>query len=391
MPIRSPLDAVNRGTCVKICHVCSGHPVDDGRVFHRACVSLAASGYDVHLLATASATEPYIEKGVTIHPLSKPKTRRERLSRSHEVARMAAAIQPDLYHVHEPDLLGPVLSRAQGKPVIYDVHESYVDVLKERRWIPPVLRPLASLAWNVWERRLVRKCAGIVVVTETIAQRYYPIHSNVRVVANFPEMPDLDGLLPPQRDGKTCVFAGGLNSDRGVFQVIEALAILRKRGMDVPFLVAGRPASEAFLESLWDEATRQGVRDLIDYRGILPQADVIGLLRGASIGLIPYLPVPNSIAGMPNKLVECMAVGIPVVFSNFPIYRQVAGESGAGLAVDPTKPQEIANAIEKLVSEPELASRMGEAGALAIKTRYNWQQEAKKQLELYSKILGRTN
>ena len=86
-----------------------------------------------------------------------------------QVAARAAALKPDLFHVHEPELLGPVIARAGSTPVIWDVHESYLDVLAERRWIPGFARPAARIAWNWRERRLVARCAGVVVVTERIA------------------------------------------------------------------------------------------------------------------------------------------------------------------------------------------------------------------------------
>jgi hypothetical protein len=102
----------------RICHVCSAHPVDDGRVFHRACVSLAEAGFDTHLIATSPGEAPYELKGVTVHPLPKAASQRERFRRRKQVAKTAADLRPDLYHVHEPELVGAVLARAGKTPVV---------------------------------------------------------------------------------------------------------------------------------------------------------------------------------------------------------------------------------------------------------------------------------
>ena len=110
----------------------------------------------------------------------------------------------------------------------------------------------------------------------------------------------------------------------------------------------------------------------------------------ASIGLVPYLPVGNFMASMANKLPECMALGLPLVFSDFPNYREVAGASGAGIAVDPTKPEQIADAIEYLVRNPDEARRMGEAGRQAVRERFNWNIEKTKLLGLYEDIFATT-
>jgi UDP:flavonoid glycosyltransferase YjiC (YdhE family) len=118
---------------VRICHVCNGHSVDDGRVFHRACCELAKAGYEVHLLAQGNGPEAYEEKGVVIHPLPESEGRRQRYTRASRVAQLAADLKPDLFHVHEPDLLGPVIAKAGSRPVIYDVHESFLDRLNENK------------------------------------------------------------------------------------------------------------------------------------------------------------------------------------------------------------------------------------------------------------------
>lgn len=368
---------------MKICHVCNIHPVDDGRVFSRSCVSLAEAGYEVHLFAVGKKSEQYQEKGVFIHPLDVTSDRTERFFRRKYVAQRAVDLDPDVIHVHEPELLGSVLKYAGSIPVIYDVHESYIDMLREAHWIPKPLRPLISKLWEIWEQRLVRRCSGIVVVTEPIAKRYKKLHKNVKVIHNYPDITDLENLPPVRRDGRTCVYAGALNPNRGLEQVFKAIQILKIKGMNVPFKFAGPAISENYLNSLIELTEKLDIHDLVEYQGVLSKADTMKFQIQGSIGLVPYMPVPNNVMGMPNKLVECMAMGIPVVFSRFPIYMEVAGNSGAGIAVNPCEPFEIADAIEKIVCDPQLAKQMGEAGRLAARTCYSWGPERQKLFDLY--------
>ena len=171
------------------------------------------------------------------------------------------------------------------------------------------------------------------------------------------------------------MFAGGLVPNRGLSQVIAALGLLRRRGLSVPLALAG-PVEESYLRSLLDEAAREGIRELVTYHGMLSKAETRNLQLRSSIGLVTYLPVGNNVAGMPNKLVECMELGVPVVYSDFATYREVAdGASPAGIAVDPTQPGPIAEAIERLVRSPETARAMGEAGRRAVRERFNWDVE----------------
>jgi glycosyltransferase involved in cell wall biosynthesis len=372
----------------RICHVCNGHPADDGRVFHRTCAGLAKAGYEVHLFAVSNRTNVYSDQSVFVHPLQECHSPYKRIVRGSQIARMAADLNPDLFHVHEPGLLSSVLAAAGSRPVVYDVHESYLDIIDEREWIPRVVKPFARISWDKWERNLVSKCAGVVVVTERIARRYYKIHRNVAVIANYPDLNGIDNLPEVGRDGMTCVFAGLLTDHRGLFQTLEALAILKSRGIAVPLALAGRPAPEEYLQFLWHEADRLGVKELVSYHGILSKSESFLFQHKASIGLVPYQPIANCVASMANKITECMALGLPLVFSNFPNYRDVAGTSGAGIAVDSTKPEEIAHAIEYLVRNPEIARQMGEAGRQAVRERFNWNVEKKKLLDLYKGILG---
>lgn len=373
---------------LRICHVCNGHSADDGRVFHRACCELAKAGYEVHLLAESKGTKAYEEKGVIIHPLPECKSRAHRHARAFQVARIAAALDPDLFHVHEPDLLGPIIAKAKRRPVIYDVHESYLDLLSESKWLPSWMKPVARVAWDRLERRLVRRCAGVVVATAPLAQRYFPLHEKVQVVANYPELNCDENLPPIKRDGITCVFAGVLRPDRGIAQMFKALALLKERGLVIRLALAGLALSHEYLASLWDEAKRLGIHEQLQYYGTLSKREALMLQHQASIGLIADLPYCYFRAALPTKLVECMSLGLPVVCSDLPLYRAVAGETGAGFMVDPTSAEQIADAVERLVLNPALARKMGEAGRRAVRERFNWEAESKKLLELYNEVLG---
>lgn len=376
---------------MRICHVCNDHPVDDARVFHRACCELARAGYEVHLFAQGKGTKEYERNGVIIHPLAEPGSRMQRYARASRVAQLAADLKPDLFHVHEPDLLGSVISRAGSRPVLYDVHESYLDLVNENNWMPSWLKPLARTIWDQWERRLVKRCAGIVTVTETIAKRYKALNGNVCIVANFPDWQSSEETSPVQRNGITCVMAGTLSPSRGLPVIFRALSLLKRRGLHVRLSLAGRAESEDYLSSLWNQAEGLGVRQQVEYHGILPKEEALRFQKEADIGLVTYQPLLYCVNSLPNKLLECMSLGVPVVYSNFPNYREIAEKAGAGIMVDPTVPEQIANAIETLVRNPDLARRMGEAGERAVRERFNWGVERVKLLRLYREILCQSN
>lgn len=374
---------------VKVCHVCSGHTSDDPRVFHKECRSLAQEGYDVHLVATDRNLTSYQSDNVTIHPLPFPKSRLERIFRRWMVADIAARVSADVYHVHEPELLGPILNRVGCTPVIYDVHESYLDVLEQREWIPRVVRPFAKALWQRLEAKLVRKCRAIVTVVEPIAERYSNLHNRVEIIRNFPyfSCEEFNGISPPDRM-QACVFAGALRKDRNLKNMVLAIGLLRKRGVTLQLWLAGKWESAEYEQAIRKLAIREGVTDQVHYSGILSHQDALALESRASIGMATLLPIQNSVNSLPIKVFECMALGLPIVYSNFPLLQAYIGNCGVGLAVDPEKPEQIADALESLVKDPGMAVSMGQSAKRAVAEKFNWANEGKRLSALYREILG---
>jgi glycosyltransferase involved in cell wall biosynthesis len=83
-----------------------------------------------------------------------------------------------------------------------------------------------------------------------------------------------------------------------------------------------------------------------------------------------------------------MAMGLPVIASNFPLYREIVESAGCGLLVNPLKPEEIADAVIYLFKSPEEAEAMGKRGRKAVEKSYNWSMEEKKLLGLYEDFLS---
>jgi glycosyltransferase involved in cell wall biosynthesis len=108
----------------------------------------------------------------------------------------------------------------------------------------------------------------------------------------------------------------------------------------------------------------------------------------ASIGVITSLPYPNHTRCLPNKLFDYMLMSLPVVASNFPLYRGVVETHHCGLTVDPARPHEIARALVYLLIEhPREAQQMGANGRRAVLETYNWEKESQKLLQTYDTVL----
>lgn len=82
-----------------------------------------------------------------------------------------------------------------------------------------------------------------------------------------------------------------------------------------------------------------------------------------------------------------MAAGIPVIASNFPLWKEIVEVNNLGLCVDPLNPQEIGNAIARLLNNSEEAILMGKNGRKAVIEKFNWEKENEKLLLVYNSLL----
>jgi glycosyltransferase involved in cell wall biosynthesis len=126
----------------------------------------------------------------------------------------------------------------------------------------------------------------------------------------------------------------------------------------------------------------------MDCLGRLSRNEVAELLAGVRIGIVPFHPVPNLINSWPTKLFEYMCAGIPVVASDFPLWREIIEKAKCGLLVDPLKPVQLAGAIEYLLTHAKEAEEMGRNGRAAVHRLFSWKSEERKLVDLYRAILG---
>lgn len=366
----------------RVVHASTGHHRNEIRVHLKECNSLAAAGYEVYFVVADGKGDEKIGD-VMIVDSGRSTGRLDRMFQAtRRVYRKALALNAELYHLHDPELLpiGLKLKR-QGKRVVFDSHEDVPKQILGKHYLHPVLRRLISWVFARYERFVCSRFDGIVAATPSIRDKFAKINVRSIDINNFPMLGELDSKVPWSGKGNEVCYVGTIAQIRGIKELVRAME-LTDSGVRLNLVGAFAEAEvEAEVRSYpgWRHVNVLGVQDR---QGV---ADVLG--RSVA-GLVNLHPLINYLDALPIKMFEYMSAGIPVIASDFDLWKQIVEGSGCGLCVNPLDPAAIASAIDYMVSHPDEARTMGENGRQAVLSRYNWAREEEKLLGFYDQLLA---
>jgi glycosyltransferase involved in cell wall biosynthesis len=367
---------------IKIAHLTSPHSRNDTRIFIKECSSLANVGYDVSLVV-ADGMADELKKGVKIFGVKKYSKRLDRMKKGSKVIlKKALEVDANLYHIHDPELIliGLKLMK-HGKKVIFDAHEDLPKQILGKPYLNRISKYVLPNIIKIFESWSCKRFDGIVTATPFIRDKFLKINPNTLDINNFPLLEEFstEKVSWENKLNHVC-YIGGISSARGVKETIQAMACT-KTG---PRLQLGGNFSEADVEK---EVKSNFGWQFVDELGWLDRIEVSKVFKTSVAGIVNFLPIPNHIEAQPNKMFEYMSAGIPVIASDFPLWRKIIGENDCGICVDPSKPESIAEAIDFVINNPERAQQMGENGRVAVQNQFNWKIEAQKLINFYSKIV----
>lgn len=360
------------------CHLTSVHPALDTRIFYKECLSLSKAGFDVTLIAPHERDEKI--NTIKIIGVKKPASRFQRLlATANEVYDKALKINADIYHFHDPELIRIGLKLLkQGKKVIYDVHEDVPRQILSKPYLPKFSRQPIASRFEKYENSAAKKFNHIITVTPFLEKRFKVINVETSQVCNFPSLEEFPETIPSwsQRQNQLC-YVGGITEIRGIREILKSI-----EGTDIKLHLAGVVSPPEFYDQL---TILKGWANVIQH-GFLNRAEVQQLLFSSRIGLVLLHPVQNYQDAYPVKMFEYMAAGLPVIASDFPLWKHIVEGHQCGLCVNPLDTRGIADAISYLLTHQAEAEEMGRNGRKAIEEKYNWKEEENKLIDIYQQV-----
>ncbi|MHC1756411.1 MAG: glycosyltransferase family 4 protein [Methanosarcina sp.] len=282
-------------------------------------------------------------------------------------------------------------------PTIVEVNGLVMDELK-------VSPDSKSFAYRVFsylalrsERFNYRHCDRIVSVTDKLKDelvRLYSVPAEKVLVINNGANTDIFKPMDQNQararlgldDSKKYVcFVGHLAAWQGVEFLIYSSPLILEKCPDVRFLVVG---DGVMRERLLKIASEMGLSEKFTFTGRVPYEDVPVYINAADICVAPFIKERNSKIGLSAlKTYEYLACGKPIVASSISGVKDLIDLSGGGIPVTPENPEELANAVVKLISDQKTRSTMGEQGRKYVVENHSWDGVARKILDICDDIV----
>ncbi|MCE7068335.1 glycosyltransferase [Dyadobacter sp. CY326] len=360
------------------------HPAHDPRIFYKIAPSLAKE-FEV-FCALPNASARHDDDQVCMIALPAFQNLFLRLLFSHSVLLWKCLrLRPDLIHIFVPELIpAAFLFKWLGALVIYEVQEN----LYKKFSIKTSNNAKAYQALFRYFDHCARKHFYCIFTEDAYLEEYRHLTLPAAVVHNFASLSMIDTYA---EDGNSdnafpeLIYSGVISLERSFDTLVSALAKLKKTYPDFRMHLFGfvRISSEE-IENI---AGYQNIAKNLIFYGYTDQKTVLKFAKQSIAGIALLKPVADYPDSYTTKLFDYMALGLPVITSDFPLYQRVVEQSECGFCISPYDADLLFEKMKWLIVNPAERIRMGKNGRNAVEKSYNWAQEESILLAFYRNLL----
>lgn len=395
---------MNKGSLV--CHISFNHDAFDDRIYWKELCTLQQAGYRcIHIAVSEKNADFITSEGIRVICISRKKlrgpfwwTRFRQLLFSRgttidAILQRAIEVKAAVYHYHDLQLnaLAARLKSLPWKPkLIYDAHEAHHLHLLEHAPRNPLKRAgyrLYVQQVKAWELKAARYCDRIFATDPYTLDFFRAALPQVPagLLHNYSYFQPAADTTPKEYD---LIYTGLLNAGRGLFEMAEVVALLKKSHPQIRLLLLGPFVDQSLKLKFKARLTELQIDENVQLHPAVPFAEIGNFYGRARIGLGLFHDTPKYRTFIPIKLFEYMAFGLPVVFSDHGPSAAIIRDTDCGLLAEPGDTAAVVRAIEQLLADETVYRRKRENGKQAVATKYSWDLEKRILLSAYEQLVG---
>lgn len=381
---RSVMGEQESGRDNRVAHLTTVHHPQDPRISRKQLPTLREGGFDVVLVA--SGRDEQMPSGLPTVSLPPTESRLQRLPLLGTTYRRARAVEADVYHLHDPELIpvGFLLKRTTGAAVIYDMHEDYE---MKGRFLGCMLRLLERWCFSWVDHVLLAEksyrtiVAGHAVDWTYIANYYKPIGEESK-----PAPTAETSMRTPSR----LLYTGTISNSRGLSTMLDLASALEAQDRSVLLDLVGICRLPEQRRAAEQRIREEGLGPIVNRIGwdtyVSPEA-MPPYYRRADVGLALCEPHPNLTGSVLTKFYEYLHHGLPIICSEFPLWRQFIEENECGAVVPAGDTEAVLQVLAQWRRHPDEHRKYAE-NARSAASNYRWKKMGRQLVQVYRNVLS---
>jgi len=308
----------------------------------------------------------------------------------------------DITHVNLPLVPSFAVPNGFGKTLVSTVHSTWkgeAEAIKDEPYgrLNSNEKFMVSFNWllRFFEERMLERSNMIIAVSDFTRRellQYYKVkEAKIRVIHNGVDVdkfkPAADKLKAKKELGfnpedKAILSVGRLYARKGLFTLIESMALVTRKFKNAKFIIAGKGLSNE-MKKLVNYATKIGVKDKIVFTGYFPDKKLPKLYQAADI-----FAFSTFYENLPFAVLEALSTALPVVTTTVGGIPEMIDSGKNGFLVQPSNSRELAERILYFLEHPAAASEMGLLARKIIEKHFDWRLIVKKVVKVYNEVLG---
>jgi glycosyltransferase involved in cell wall biosynthesis len=308
------------------------------------------------------------------------------------------------FRAHKPTVVQAASNYRNALPALVAARRIGVPFIYEVRGLWELSAASTRPGWETTERfalerhlelTVAREADHVLAITQMLAEELISSGIDARRISVLPNAVDPQQFLPRDKNPElfaryslasadlTLVYAGSLTAYEGLDDLIESIALLRDQGRRVRLLIVGEGYVRPDLEQLTRSRVLESYVTFIDRVAPSEVAEYWGLADAVALPRKAY-KVCKIVS--PLKPFEAMGLARCVILSDLPVMHEIVTDGATGLICQPEDPKDLARVLNRLIDDPELRVRLGNAGRTWVLEHRTWSANARRLIDVYATL-----